>query len=90
MATAETYKLLLAQALLFVPTFHRASLAGNVDIIELLLSKVSDKKTIHGKTPIARLSEPDIPLKRTKKVRLDICHTQIRLREHDIVTILGQ
>ena len=48
MATTET-KLLLAQALLFVPTFHRASLAGNVDIIELLLSKVSDKKTIHGK-----------------------------------------
>lgn len=43
MATTEA-KLLLAQALLFVPTFHRASLAGNVDIIELLLSKVSDKK----------------------------------------------
>lgn len=79
MAATETYKLLLAQALLFVLTFHRASLAGNVDIIELLLSKVSDKKTIHGKTPIARLSEPDIPLKRTKKVRLDIFHTQVRL-----------
>ena len=78
MATTET-KLLLAQALLFVPTFHRASLAGNVDIIELLLLKVSDKKLSTAKIPIARLSEPDIPLKRTKKVRLDIFHTQVRL-----------
>ena len=31
--------------LLFFPTFHRASLAGNVEIIELLLSKVSGKKS---------------------------------------------
>ena len=37
-------KLPLTLVLVFVPTFHRASLAGNVEIIELLLSKVSDKK----------------------------------------------
>lgn len=38
-------KLLLCFVLLFFPTFHRASLAGNVEIIELLLSKVSGKKS---------------------------------------------
>ena len=43
MAITEA-NLLLAPVLLFLPFFHRASLAGNVDIIELLLSKVGDKK----------------------------------------------
>ena len=38
-------KLMFCLVLLFFLTFHRASLAGNVEIIELLLSKVSGKKS---------------------------------------------
>ena len=43
-----------------------------------------------AKIPTARPNEPDIPPKRTKKVRLGVNRTQIRPSEHDIVAISGQ
>lgn len=81
-------KILLLQYLyLIVPFFvHFSGISGKFGrAVVCILARCS-----WTKIPIARLTEPDMPPKHTKKVWLGTYRTQIWPSEHDIIAISSQ